>query len=254
MPASSTNDNTGPLYYVWGADRIGYGPVELPTLVDWIRDERVLVDTWVFVHQENLWTPAGDLTELKPVFGRRGRPVAAPGDASKRITAAALRRIKILAGMDEAALESLLRYMQPMEVAPFARVVRQGDPADAMFFIIEGELRAYVLVDHKESTLATLSVGETFGEIALLDKGQRSASVASNSASRLLRLPVESFERLVREAPALVTPFALGLAGLLAARLRALGKRFEDSIRFSRTATGGTPPQEGGEPSGGFAR
>jgi CRP-like cAMP-binding protein len=232
------NDDSAPLYYVWGADRIGYGPVELPTLVDWIRDERVLTKTWIYVDQENTWTRASDITELKPVFGRRARGTGASGDSSTRITPASLRRIKILAGMEEAALDSLLRYMQPIEVAAFARVVRQGEPADAMFFVIEGELRAYVLVDGKESTLATLSVGETFGEIALLDKGHRSASVAANAASLLLRLPVESFERLVREAPALVTPFALGLAVLLAGRLRALGKRFEDSIRFSRTATG----------------
>jgi len=238
MTNPSMNDDTGPLYYVWGADRIGYGPVELPTLVDWIRDERVLPGTWIYVDQENAWTQASDLTELKPMFGRRARGTGTSGDPSKRITPAALRRIKILAGMDEAALESLLRYMEPVEVAAFASVVQQGEPADAMFFVVEGELRAYVLVDGKESTLATLSVGETFGEIALLDKGRRSASVAANAVSLLLRLPVESFDRLVREAPALVTPFALGMAVLLAARLRAMGKRFEDSLRFSRTATG----------------
>jgi CRP-like cAMP-binding protein len=231
-------DDSAPLYYVWGADRIGYGPVELPTLVDWVRDERVLAETWVHVDDENLWVQARELTELKPLLGRRARG-ATSGEPSKRITASSLRRIKILAGMDEGALESLLRYMQPVEVPAFTRVVRQGDPADAMFFVIEGELRAYVLVDGKESTLSTLTVGETFGEIALLDRGQRSASVAANAASRLLRLPAERFDQLVREAPALVTPLALGLAGLLAGRLRALGKRFEDSIRFSRTATGG---------------
>lgn len=238
MTTDLTSDDSGPLYYVWGADRIGYGPVELPTLVDWIRDERVLPDTWIFVVQDNTWTRAEGLTELKPVLGRQSRGTPSQGDGFQRITPASLRRIKILAGMDEAALQSLLRYMEPYEVAPFAKVVRQGEPADAMFFVIEGELRAFVLVDGKESTLATLTVGETFGEIALLDRGQRSASVVANSPSRLLRLPVESFERLTREAPALVTPFAVGLAVLLAARLRALGKRFEDSIRFSRTVVG----------------
>jgi CRP-like cAMP-binding protein len=85
--------------------------------------------------------------------------------------------------------------------------------------------------------LITLGVGETFGEVALLDKGARSAYVASNTASLLLRLPAASFDQIVREAPALATPFAVGLARMLANRLRTLSKRYEDSIRFSRSAS-----------------
>jgi hypothetical protein len=34
-------------YKIWGADNVVYGPVELPTLVTWIQEERVLADTWV---------------------------------------------------------------------------------------------------------------------------------------------------------------------------------------------------------------
>src|SRR5882724_3802490 len=40
--------NEAPLYWTWGADNIAYGPVELPALINWIRDERVLAGSWVF--------------------------------------------------------------------------------------------------------------------------------------------------------------------------------------------------------------
>jgi hypothetical protein len=236
------NDNPAAYYYIWGADRIVYGPVELPTVINWIRDDRVLSGTWVFVDEGNAWVKASELTELRPIFAKRSgaAPTTAVGEGPKRITPGALRRIKILAGLEDRALESILRYMQPEEVGPFAVVVRQGDPADAMYFVVEGELRAYVMLDGKESTLATFSPGETFGEIALLDKGDRSAFVASNMPSLLLRLPAANFEQILREAPALAAPFATGLARMMAARLRALGKRYQDSIRFSRSASAGS--------------
>ena len=34
-------DNDAPGYCIWGVDNVVYGPVDLPTLVNWVRDERV---------------------------------------------------------------------------------------------------------------------------------------------------------------------------------------------------------------------
>ena len=36
------------IYFIWGIDDSPYGPVRLPVLIDWINDERVVPDTWVF--------------------------------------------------------------------------------------------------------------------------------------------------------------------------------------------------------------
>jgi CRP-like cAMP-binding protein len=230
------DDNEAPLYYVWGADRIVYGPVELPTLVDWVQDGRVLAETWLYLDMVNAWQLAADVAELKLFFTDKPKG-AAPNTVSSRIQPEALQRIKMLAGMDRRSLESMLRYMQPVEVAPFAPVVRPGESADGMFFILEGELRAYVMLDGKETTLATLLPGESFGEVALVDHGPRSAWVSANQASLLLRLPREKFDALLREAPALATPFAMGIARSLATRLRQLNRKYEDSVRFSRAAS-----------------
>src|SRR6059036_3079728 len=64
-------ENIAPLYYVWGIDNIAYGPVELPALVSWVKQERVLNDTWVFSGASNTWTKATELPELKPLFGKK---------------------------------------------------------------------------------------------------------------------------------------------------------------------------------------
>jgi hypothetical protein len=39
-------------FFIWGIDQSAYGPVELPTLVSWIKDERVLAETWIFLARD----------------------------------------------------------------------------------------------------------------------------------------------------------------------------------------------------------
>ena len=42
-------------FVVWGIDQTAYGPVELPTLVSWVKDERVTADTWIFAARTASW-------------------------------------------------------------------------------------------------------------------------------------------------------------------------------------------------------
>jgi CRP-like cAMP-binding protein len=231
-------ENIAPLYRVWGIDNIAYGPVELPALVSWIKQERVLPDTWVFSENSNVWTPANGLPELKALFQKKPSGSAPATSTVPRVSAASLRRVKMLAMADDKLLDSILRYLEPVEVRPFTVLARPGEPADAMYFLLEGELRAYVMLDGRESTLATLLPGDSFGEIGLLDHGVRSAFVSANSASVLLKLSSASFTQILREAPALATPFVLGLARALAGRMRWLTKRYEDSVQFGQASGG----------------
>ncbi len=62
----TTND-----FFIWGIDDSPYGPVELPTVVNWVKDERVQSDTWIFVRRAGNWQRASDISELKMFFGRK---------------------------------------------------------------------------------------------------------------------------------------------------------------------------------------
>jgi hypothetical protein len=229
--------STAILYRVWGADNVAYGPVELPTLVAWIKADRVLADTWILQHDTGCWSKAEELPELKPLFGKKtpGRR-SDEAFATEVIPPGLLRRLRVFAGMDEAQLQSFVNYMDVQRFKQFTAVVRKGEHGDAMYLILEGELRAFTLIDDRETTLTTMGVGEFFGEISLLDQGPRSASVTANTDSVLLRIPATSFDRLVREAPALATLFIFSLSRSIVGRMRVLTKKYEDSIHWSRTA------------------
>ena len=67
-------------FIVWGIDRTAYGPVELPTLVAWVKDERVTAETWVFACKNGVWHKAAEVPELQMFF--RPKPGGAVADTT----------------------------------------------------------------------------------------------------------------------------------------------------------------------------
>src|SRR6185503_16791581 len=148
MPTSNVQSDETPHYRVWGLDNVAYGPVELPGLTNWVLDERVTADTWVFAEESQTWLKAAQMPELTIFFQRRTSAAAATGPSARPETlkASSLRRIKILADMEEKQLESFVQFMEVVTVRQFAEVFRRGEHGDAMYLVLEGELRARVIV------------------------------------------------------------------------------------------------------------
>jgi CRP-like cAMP-binding protein len=210
-----------------------YGAVELPTLVEWVKDERVTADTWIFCEADQSWRKAAQMEELR-MFFHRGSTRAAQTLEQAGITPGILRRVKALSTFDDDQLARFIDFMEIQQVRPFSHVVRQHEAGDAMYLVLEGELRVRMLIDGKESTLLTLEPGDCFGEIALFDEGPRSADVIANVESTLLKISQSAFQRLLHEAPELAAPFLMSVSKTLTARIRADNKRFRDTISLAR--------------------
>ncbi len=227
-------------FIVWGIDQTAYGPVELPTLVSWVKDERVTADTWIYDAKNSAWQKAADLPELQMFFHGRAKPSSSGASGltnPKGVDPRALRRIKILAGMTDEQLERLTQFMEAERVPQWTVIVKQGDPGDSMYFILEGELRVRINVMGKESILATLSVGDFFGDISLFDRGPRSADVVANTDSLVIRISAAALDELATHAPEIATPFLRAIGRTLTARIRADNKRYGDSVKLT-CATG----------------
>jgi CRP-like cAMP-binding protein len=223
-------------YRAWGADFIAYGPVELPGLVTWIKQGKVTASSWVFKEKDATWSHASDLTELKVLFKSKLPPGAAASADALGLQPGSLRRVKMLADVEERLLASLIPYLEVVKVPPFGTVFSKGDHGDALFMVLEGEVRARITIDGRETTLATMGVGETFGEVAIVDQGPRSADVLANQPTVLVKVSDAALRKMFSEAPALAAPFMFALMRVITQRVRVLTKRYEDSIHFARTA------------------
>jgi hypothetical protein len=237
-------DNTAPGYHLWGIDNSAYGPVELPVLVNWIKDDRVLADSWLYVERESEWMKAVEVPELKMFFKPKANPACDGGGLSASaadIKPAALRRIKVLAEMTDDQLESLHRIMEVVLMPPFTRVVTRGEPSDAMYGVLEGELRSSIRVEGRECPIAHLPPGSIFGEISLFDKGPHTVDVVSNQESLVVKMTAAAVARICKEAPDAALAFFAGVLKATAGRVRTLTKRYEDSVQAANGAGVGVP-------------
>lgn len=98
-------------------------------------------------------------------------------------------------------------------------VISEGDYSDSLYIIKEGRVKAFASdSESREITLNTQGPGEFFGEISLIDKTERSASVMTTEKSILVLVTRPAFERCLTENPNL----AIKLIRSLVQRIRSL--------------------------------
>ena len=112
---------------------------------------------------------------------------------------------QIFAGLPVARLEAAARSLEPEPITAGQVVIRQGSPADRFYVIAEGAVRVTQVPDGggREVELRTLGPGDVFGEIGILRRSPRTATVTATSDGLLLALGAAEFLELVGSGPGL---------------------------------------------------
>jgi signal transduction histidine kinase len=129
-----------------------------------------------------------------------------------------LRAAPLFAGLSDADLERLAATVQTQQLAPGEVLLREGDPGDAMFVIVSGEMEVTKRAGATEQPLARVGPGQIQGEIAALQGTERQASVHAVTDVEVLRIPREGLLALLDSGP----QAALALVRTVLERLRAL--------------------------------
>ncbi len=109
----------------------------------------------------------------------------------------------VIPGMGSHELNEILAKAKTVEFVPGDTIITEGDVAEEFFIILEGQVEVFRNVhlpqEHQES-LAQLGPGEFFGEIGLLRKVPRTASVRAVTPVKLLVLDRSTFITVVSES------------------------------------------------------
>jgi CRP-like cAMP-binding protein len=143
---------------------------------------------------------------------------------------ASLRGIPLFSRVAQGDLEQIASHLIERRYPRNTTIVEEGLPGDYMYILRDGRVKVTKLSeDGREKILDFLETGSFVGEMALLERGPRSASVKTLSPVRVLALSRTDFIALLRKSPDL----ALAVIQELSRRLRSVNEQ-ASSLSFQR--------------------
>ena len=113
-----------------------------------------------------------------------------------------LRNIPLFAGLPTARLKLIAYTAEVLHFEPGEVIVQQGDPADAVFIIADGEAEVRLeALDGHTVRLGTMGRHSLLGEIAVLCNGRRTATVQAKGRVVTLKISAHVFLDLLRQSP-----------------------------------------------------
>ncbi len=142
--------------------------------------------------------------------------------ASAHDSADLLARVPIFADLPAADLRLIAALSHPRRFAAGETVFREGDHSNTCYIVRSGHARAIrEHSDGRQIALATFGPGDIFGELAMFDDEERSATIDAIDAVEALAILGPDMRRLMLQRPEI----AVALAAALARRLRATNER-----------------------------
>ena len=122
--------------------------------------------------------------------------------------------IPLFQGLPQESIDQLLSGGVQRTYPRNSVIINEGDEAASLYIVLSGRLKVYRAdADGKEFILDTLSEGDHFGELALVDDEPRSVSVATLEPCKLLVLSKASFHESLARDPELAAHLIQWLAG-----------------------------------------
>jgi voltage-gated potassium channel len=137
------------------------------------------------------------------------------------VTWSMVAKVPVFADLGAAEVAEIMDLLQSRSVPKGEVIVRRGERADAMYFIVAGEVEIAL----KEGVHPRLGPGEFFGEIAILTDEKRSATVRARRDTQLLMLQAHDVESLIDRVPEIGARMRRAAAGRAPERVAAAAEQ-----------------------------
>jgi NTE family protein/lysophospholipid hydrolase len=178
-------------------------------------------------------------------------------DRSAQGIADLIAPVAVFAGLDAGVVAELAAVARPVVLSKGEALVTQGDAGDAMYIVVEGELDVVLqLPTAGLQRLARLGAGDCVGEMALLTRRTRSATVVALGVTRALRIDAVDVEPILARHPMLrahliafsarrMPSLRLAASGLFVGVDTTVLAQFDRASNWVRLRSGDTLVQQG---------
>jgi signal transduction histidine kinase len=144
-----------------------------------------------------------------------------------------LRELPLLEGFPPDALERIAGLAERLQLSAGDVLMQEGADPDGLYILVEGELEVTRGEGAAQVVLAVQGPGSFVGEMSLLERAPRSATVRAIQASALLRIGAEEFHEILTGSPAA----ALTILRTFASRLRSTEAALRQNAKLASLGT-----------------
>jgi CRP-like cAMP-binding protein len=127
--------------------------------------------------------------------------------------------------LSDAELAVLAELCRPVSFAPGEVVFEEGTSGSSLYVLATGEVEVVCRAAQGETVIAALRAPAGFGEMALVDREPRSATVRARTACEALELTAEGFTAFRQRSRDGFTFVVINIARVLSGRLRETSQR-----------------------------
>lgn len=131
-----------------------------------------------------------------------------------------LERLALLGDLSPEQIERLRGALEPVAFAAGQVIFHSGDPGSALYLVTSGRASVHIRHEDGDIRLVTFAAGAVFGELALLDRGPRSATVTADEDIEGFGLSETAFAELCRQHPDIAIKLLQALGRELSVRIR----------------------------------
>jgi len=133
-----------------------------------------------------------------------------------------LKRVSLFSYMDDEQLQALAALMTEHSYAPGEYICHQDDLGDELYVMLDGEVEVIAEANGQTRVVSLQGTGDIIGEIAILSKKPRIASLRAKTEVRLLTLTRSQFQTLTHQQPEMLEQ----VITLLVEKLSVMAKQF----------------------------
>ena len=108
-----------------------------------------------------------------------------------------LRKSPLFQGLSDEELQQLMDMAEPVSLRAGEILIRQGEPGDAAYVVMSGDFEVQKQSGQSLIKIDVRNPGDVVGEMALLSRAPRNATLIAKTESEVLRIPQEAFEKLL---------------------------------------------------------
>ncbi|MBC8023226.1 MAG: SLC26A/SulP transporter family protein [Burkholderiales bacterium] len=137
-------------------------------------------------------------------------------------------RFDIVQGLEPEERSILLPLLARREFATGSTIFSQGDEGDALYIIVRGSASVRMKLPTGDRRLVTFSSGTVFGEMALVDRQRRSATVTADEPLSCYVFQLASWDGLAQSQPRIAMKLLANLARAMSLRIRQANRSLFD--------------------------